>query len=158
MTLLTTEGVGGLQVRQVDGTWADVQHSPGAIIVNIADALEFWTGGKLKSTLHRVVLPRSAMEAASRYSMAFFVQPDFDTALQVFTDACVSYQSILSLPHVLMLRLAWIAPMKCLMRGLPTKALRPELAASLVENSCTCCICRLAAAFELMRAASAKRG
>ena len=101
VTLLTTEGVGGLQVRQVDGTWADVQHLPGAIIVNIADALEFWTGGKLKSTLHRVVLPRSDVEAASRYSMAFFVQPDFDTALQVFTNAYVFYQSLLSLPRVL---------------------------------------------------------
>lgn len=40
ITLLATESVGGLQVRQKDGSWADVQHLPGALIVNIADALE----------------------------------------------------------------------------------------------------------------------
>ena len=77
--------MGGLQVRTTSGGWEDVQYLPGALIVNIADALEFWSGGTLKSTLHRVVMPRDADEAVSRFSMAFFVQPDFDVPMTVLS-------------------------------------------------------------------------
>lgn len=66
---------GGLQVQQ-NGTWTDVLCIPNAIVVNIGDALEFWTAGRLRSTVHRVVFPRSASENVGRLSIPVFIQPD----------------------------------------------------------------------------------
>lgn len=39
----------------------------------------------LNSTVHRVVMPRTADESVSRFSIAYFVQPDFSTELRVMT-------------------------------------------------------------------------
>lgn len=74
MTLLMTDGVGGLQVRPrgVDG-WVDVPHVPGAFVVNIGDCLMRWTNDIYVSTPHRVVAPPQA-----RRSIAFFLDPNPD--------------------------------------------------------------------------------
>ena len=66
---------GGLQVL-LKGKWVDVSPIEKAIVVNIGDALEFWTAGLLKSTVHRVVFPRTETENVGRLSIPFFVQPD----------------------------------------------------------------------------------
>ncbi|CAD6573811.1 MAG: hypothetical protein CYPHOPRED_005212, partial [Cyphobasidiales sp. Tagirdzhanova-0007] len=81
ITLLFQHGVSGLQVQK-GGKWIDVPPIPGSLVINIGDALEFWTCGLFRSTLHRVVMPRTAAERSSRYSLAFFVQPDGDTVLE----------------------------------------------------------------------------
>lgn len=49
------------------------------ILVNIGDLLSHWTDGLLKSTMHRVVMPKSRREA--RYSIAYFCHPVDDTDL-----------------------------------------------------------------------------
>ncbi|KXH54705.1 2OG-Fe(II)oxygenase superfamily protein [Colletotrichum salicis] len=80
---------GGLQVLRGGGggggggggdnnaaTWADVPCIPDAVVVNIGDALEFWTAGRLRSTVHRVAFPRSASENVARLSIPVFIQPD----------------------------------------------------------------------------------
>ncbi|KAG7046624.1 hypothetical protein JMJ77_0014849 [Colletotrichum scovillei] len=73
---------GGLQVLRGGGggnkpaAWADVPCIPNAIVVNIGDALEFWTAGRLRSTVHRVAFPRSASENVARLSIPVFIQPD----------------------------------------------------------------------------------
>jgi isopenicillin N synthase-like dioxygenase len=73
---------GGLQVLLPrTNTWLDIPVLANAIIVNIGDALEFWTAGRLRSTVHRVVFPRTEGEAIGRYSIPFFVQPDADVLL-----------------------------------------------------------------------------
>jgi len=46
----------------------------------------FWTGGKFKSTVHRVALPRSTEEAGERYSIAYFLHPEDDVLLTRVTD------------------------------------------------------------------------
>jgi len=56
------EGGGGLQVFPPDAplsddAWVDIPVLENAVLVNIGDAFEFWTGCQLKSTLHRVVGP-----------------------------------------------------------------------------------------------------
>ncbi|KAK1957252.1 2OG-Fe(II) oxygenase superfamily protein [Colletotrichum sublineola] len=66
---------GGLQVLR-DGAWIDVPCLPDAIVVNIGDALEFWTAGRLRSTMHRVAFPRTARENVGRLSIPVFIQPD----------------------------------------------------------------------------------
>jgi isopenicillin N synthase-like dioxygenase len=47
------------------------------ILVNIGDLLDHWTGGLLKSTVHRVVFGGESNEQASeeRYSIAYFFHP-----------------------------------------------------------------------------------
>jgi isopenicillin N synthase-like dioxygenase len=46
---------------------------------------QFWSGGALKSTQHRVIMPQDDNKASPRFSIAYFVQPDFDTALEVMS-------------------------------------------------------------------------
>lgn len=90
LTLLFQESDGptGLQVltsSETDPTssWKDVAVQPGAILVNIGDALEFWTGGKLKSTVHRVIQPtHPSHHHPTRFSIAYFCQPDPDAILK----------------------------------------------------------------------------
>ncbi|PWN31599.1 Clavaminate synthase-like protein [Meira miltonrushii] len=82
ITLLFQHQVSGLQVwRENEGKWLDVAPQPHAIVVNVADALEFWTSGVMQSVQHRVVMPRTDDEAVSRFSIAYFCQPDDDAIL-----------------------------------------------------------------------------
>jgi len=53
LTLLFSQPMASLQVRQSDGTWKWVKHIPGAIVVNAGEMMEFWTGGYYKATVHQ---------------------------------------------------------------------------------------------------------
>jgi isopenicillin N synthase-like dioxygenase len=44
----------GLEVESPTGEWVPAPHLPGHILVNLGDALAFWSGGRLKATKHRV--------------------------------------------------------------------------------------------------------
>lgn len=44
------------------------------MVVNVGDLLDFWTGGAVRSVLHRVVLEPENGDA-DRYSMAYFCHP-----------------------------------------------------------------------------------
>ena len=46
--------------------------------MNIGDMLEHWTGGFMKSTVHRVVNP----EGLERFSCPLFFEPDFHACIQ----------------------------------------------------------------------------
>jgi isopenicillin N synthase-like dioxygenase len=81
-TLLFQKDVGGLQVETTTvGQWVNIPPQNGCIVVNVGDAMEFWSAGLFRSTQHRVVLPRGESEAGSRFSIAFFCQPDEDARL-----------------------------------------------------------------------------
>lgn len=71
VTLLMTDGVGGLQVRPRGGGWTDVPHLSGAYVVNIGDCLMRWSNDIYVSTPHRVLPPTSV-----RRSIAFFLDPN----------------------------------------------------------------------------------
>ncbi|GAB7339230.1 hypothetical protein MBLNU457_5887t1 [Dothideomycetes sp. NU457] len=79
VTLLFQQmGQPGLQVRGADGEWEDVEVDPAGkgevpVLVNIGDLLSYWTGGLLRSTVHRVVFPRGT--TGDRYSVAYFCHP-----------------------------------------------------------------------------------
>jgi isopenicillin N synthase-like dioxygenase len=83
VTLLATDGVGGLQVRSRDGGWIDVPPLPGAFVCNIGDCLMRWSNDVYVSTPHRVLPPRR-----ERYSIAFFLDPNPD-ALVSALPSCV---------------------------------------------------------------------
>ncbi|KAI9004523.1 hypothetical protein DFJ74DRAFT_713259 [Hyaloraphidium curvatum] len=83
LTLLFSHPMCGLQIRLPGGAeeWRWVKHVPGAIIVNIADVLQFWTGGLLKSTVHRVVTPPKDQRMYERLGLLYFFRPRIDLDL-----------------------------------------------------------------------------
>ena len=87
--LFQQRGQPGLEIQTQNGEWAPVPAEPCSsdgdeenallpILVNIGDLLEDWTGGLLKSTVHRVSF---GSEVADRYSMAYFCDPLDDVEL-----------------------------------------------------------------------------
>ena len=53
ITLLFSQPMASLQIRQGDGTWRWAKHHEGAIVVNAGEMMQFWTGGYYKATVHR---------------------------------------------------------------------------------------------------------
>lgn len=77
VTLLATDGVGGLEVRTRSsergaGEWIAAPHVPGAFVCNIGDCLMRWTNDIYVSTPHRVISPAGR----ERFSVAFFLDPN----------------------------------------------------------------------------------
>jgi isopenicillin N synthase-like dioxygenase len=81
LTFLFYQPVAGLQVQTKDG-WKYVRSYPGEIIVNVADALEFLSGGYLKSTVHRVVRPPKDQADNPRLGLIYFARPEADVKLE----------------------------------------------------------------------------
>ncbi len=79
ITLLLGAEEAGLELLTKDGEWLPVSPPPGALAVNIGDMLERLTGGRLRSTTHRVVNPTGEAAYRARYSMPFFLhfRPDY---------------------------------------------------------------------------------
>lgn len=86
ITLLYQDQTGGLQVQGVDGQWVDAPPVEGSFVVNIGDLMQRWTNDRYKSTAHRVTSPTSDV---TRFSMPFFVEPDFDTVVETL-DSCLA--------------------------------------------------------------------
>lgn len=82
LTFLFHQPVAGLQVQDPSGRWLHVRSPRDAIIVNIADALEFMSGGYLKSTVHRVVRPPEDQADRPRHSLIYFARPEADVGLE----------------------------------------------------------------------------
>ncbi|RPD55163.1 Clavaminate synthase-like protein [Lentinus tigrinus ALCF2SS1-7] len=82
LTLLHNR-LGGLQVL-VPGveTWQYVKPLEGHIICNIGDALHFFSGGILRSNIHRVIPPPKEQAKLERWSLVFFTRPNFNAPLR----------------------------------------------------------------------------
>lgn len=75
ITLLHPDPVGGLEVRQRDGSWISATSSdtaPDAILMNIGEMLELWSGGEYVATPHRVI----NSSGQQRYSFPWFLVPN----------------------------------------------------------------------------------
>ena len=72
VTVLDPDPVGGLEVRTRDGRWVEAGCPERALLVNVGDVLEVWSGGRLVSTPHRVVISNGI----ERYSAPFFAVPN----------------------------------------------------------------------------------
>lgn len=82
-------GQGGLQAcpgKDVDqnqeAVWTDIVPQDGVITCNIGDMLMRWSDDQLKSTLHRVRMPKVDEYQGPRYSMAYFCQANKDVIIQ----------------------------------------------------------------------------
>jgi polar amino acid transport system ATP-binding protein len=77
LTLLRQDDIGGLEVRTAQG-WIDAPPVPRSFVCNIGDMLDRMTGGRYRSTPHRVRLNRSGRD---RISMPLFFDPHLEARI-----------------------------------------------------------------------------
>jgi isopenicillin N synthase-like dioxygenase len=77
LTILGQDDHAGLQVKATDG-WVAADPLPDSFVCNIGDMLERLTGGRYRSTPHRV---RNS-SAADRLSFPFFLDPSWDAVVE----------------------------------------------------------------------------
>ncbi|XP_039256706.2 uncharacterized protein LOC120333362 [Styela clava] len=93
LTFLFGDDLSGLQIKNSEGEYKNISEVPNSILVNVGDELQYWTGGRLKSTMHRVVIPEDRdKRLQSRRSLAFFFQIDKEVMLDKleFEDGSIS--------------------------------------------------------------------
>ena len=71
---------GGLQVK-IENVWVDVPPVPGTFVVNLGDALEHYTHGKLVATPHRVLYTGRSDEH-DRISFPYFFDPNWHAPMR----------------------------------------------------------------------------
>ncbi|MFP6749504.1 MAG: 2OG-Fe(II) oxygenase family protein [Alphaproteobacteria bacterium] len=79
ITILAQDDTGGLEIQTPDGGWMPAPPVPGALIVNIGDALARWTNDTFNSTPHRVISPAAR---TGRYSVGMFFDPDVNAQIR----------------------------------------------------------------------------
>ncbi|KAJ3196358.1 hypothetical protein HK101_009171 [Irineochytrium annulatum] len=95
LTALFQQDVGGLELflpDEADGVerWIPANPVPSTLIINAGDLLEFWTGGLIQSTVHRVVAPTDEKWVdRTRYSVVYFMHAADDTPLTLIKSPVV---------------------------------------------------------------------
>ncbi|KHO01976.1 oxidoreductase [Metarhizium album ARSEF 1941] len=80
--------VGGLQILTPggsaadEGAWLWVRPVPGCLIVNLGDAMVQWTGGILRSNVHRIRYPPGQQRRVDRYSLAILFRPEREASMK----------------------------------------------------------------------------
>ncbi len=89
VTVLDPDPIGGLEVRTRDGRWVEAECPEGALLVNVGDVLEVWSGGRLISTPHRVIISNGA----ERYSAPFFVVPNHRVVAEPLIEPVADFEA-----------------------------------------------------------------
>lgn len=77
LTILFQDDLGGLQVQNRSGDWIEAPPVDNTFVCNIGDMLSYWTGGRLASTIHRVINRADR----ARYSIPIFCDPASDALI-----------------------------------------------------------------------------
>jgi len=79
--------LGGLQVMP-PGTqkWVYIKPVPGLAVCNVGDALSIFSGGILRSNVHRVMPPPGQQAQFERYSISFFTRPRNSVVLRALVE------------------------------------------------------------------------
>lgn len=80
VTVLYTDGESGLQVQTRDHEWVPVPVVPDTYVVNLGDLMTFWSNGRWRSSMHRVVCPNDT--STDRLSIPLFFNPSLDALVQ----------------------------------------------------------------------------
>ena len=75
LTCLVASTEPGLQVKDLEGIWHDVDCDPGSIAVNVGDMLQMCSDNYFPSTTHRVINPNTGNENKARLSIPLFLHP-----------------------------------------------------------------------------------
>jgi len=95
ITILHQDNIGGLQVQDKQGQWIDATPVEGSFVINVGDMMARWSNDRYTSTAHRVINP----SGAERYSMPFFVEPNFDTTIEAL-EGCYDEKNPAKYPQV----------------------------------------------------------
>ena len=79
-------GTGCLQVQDAEGEWHDADYVEGSLTINVGDLLEMWSGGRWRSSRHRVLPPSAESPEEGLMSLVFFGEPDDDTMIAPLID------------------------------------------------------------------------
>ncbi|KII87176.1 hypothetical protein PLICRDRAFT_30612 [Plicaturopsis crispa FD-325 SS-3] len=93
--------LGGLQVL-VPGTesWQYIKPIPGHAVCNLGDAMALFSGGILRSNLHRVVPPPGEQGHFERWSLVFFTRPGNSVELRALVeDSPLIADAVKAQPH-----------------------------------------------------------
>ncbi|KAK8753577.1 hypothetical protein OTU49_000400 [Cherax quadricarinatus] len=100
ITLLFQDNLGGLEVRDREGTWMNANPILDTVLVNVGDLLQYWTADKLRATEHRVLIPKEEMlKKIPRRSVVFFVHPDNPVLVKPI-DGSTSYDPVTVKMHI----------------------------------------------------------
>lgn len=96
ITVLFQDENEGLEVKNKNGEFVAARPIKGTVLVNIADLLQRWTADKLKSTVHRVLIPESeSKRRIPRRSLVLFADPDLEETIEC-VDGSSKYPPITS--------------------------------------------------------------
>jgi isopenicillin N synthase-like dioxygenase len=77
LTILRTDDVAGLEIRDPAGVWRPVEPIADSYVVNLGDSIQQWTNDRWLSTMHRV----APVSGQSRQSFAFFHMANWDALI-----------------------------------------------------------------------------
>ncbi|KAF4626294.1 hypothetical protein G7Y89_g11868 [Cudoniella acicularis] len=78
---------GGLQIlpagcENISSNWRYIRPRPDCVVINLGDTLVEWTGGVLRSSLHRVLTAPGEQASIPRQSLAYLVRPDHNATMR----------------------------------------------------------------------------
>ena len=81
--------VGGLQILPpsapqvpADSDWRFVRPVPNCALINLGDAMVQWSGGIVRSNMHRVTTAPGRQKGVERFSVAYLVRPALETSMR----------------------------------------------------------------------------
>ncbi len=93
-TVLHPDPTGGLFVQRRNGEWEEAVCPPEALLVNIGDMMELWSGGRFISTPHQVI----NTSGQARYAFPYFAVPNHASVVEPLVTPLSSFTRTTPVP------------------------------------------------------------